>query len=226
MLGDALSVQRVYLHRDESAEVTASGGPAPGVDGVEDASGLIAAAPTAPTRDLLSTAGLTAFVAVAAENSLAGTAANPLEKPAITHVEQIAGGHPSLSAPIRTVGSAAAWWVGFFATIRHRGVHHVTLTPVTSAVTVQTLSHAARIVALGAALRLAEAHLRCREKPDPGGERVYCAAVAASVQAERRLPELIEELGELRLVDLVTLAIPWRGRFTKYAGGTGAGQAE
>jgi hypothetical protein len=127
---------------------------------------------------------------------------------------------------MRAVGSAAAWWVGFFATIRHRGVHHVTLAPVTSSVSVETLTDAARVVALGTSLRLAEAHLRQAETTGADDERAYCAAVAASVEAERRMPALLDGLGELRLVDLVTLALPWRGRFTKYAGGTGAGQVE
>ncbi|MBC8091178.1 MAG: hypothetical protein H7Y15_04415 [Pseudonocardia sp.] len=138
----------------------------------------------------------------------------------------MARGHRVLSAPILAAGAAAAWWVGFFASIRHRGVHHVTLTPVTAPVSVEALADASRVVALGAALRLAEAHLGRAGEADMTGERVYCAAVAASVEAEREMPALIEGLGELRLVDLVTLAIPWRGRFTKYAGGTGAGQVE
>ncbi|MFE0417877.1 hypothetical protein [Streptomyces tendae] len=87
------------------------------------------------------------------------------------------------------------------------------------------MREAVRVVALGTAQRVLAHQLR----HDAGEEAVrlaYCRAVTEGIVIEPKLPMLLEELSELRLVDLVTTSIPWRGRFAKYAGGTGAGQVE
>src|SRR5262249_12323868 len=62
ILGDALSVQRVYLHRDESAQVAAACAPAPRVDGIADAAALVATPATiGSAAGIVSEAGLTGF---------------------------------------------------------------------------------------------------------------------------------------------------------------------
>jgi hypothetical protein len=121
--------------------------------------------------------------------------------------------------------AAAAWWVGFFAVIRHRGVHHITLEPHPGPLHEQALGTAVSVVANGMATRVLEAALR-HSDDDPALRAAYCRAIEAGICAEPELPRLIDELAELRLVDLVSTTARWRGRFTKYAGGTGAGQVE
>ncbi|NUK32260.1 hypothetical protein HRW12_00415 [Streptomyces lunaelactis] len=126
---------------------------------------------------------------------------------------------------VQAVSTASAWWIGTFAAIRHLGVHHSTLQPVADEVSVDVLRTATRTVALGASARVLQHHLRTT-----GGDQeiqlAYCRAVTEGIVCESSLPALLEDLGELRLVDLVATSMPWRGRFTKYAGGTGAGQVE
>ncbi|MGW0731805.1 hypothetical protein [Streptomyces sp. NPDC002851] len=122
------------------------------------------------------------------------------------------------------VCDAAAWWVGFFSVVRHRGVHHLTLEPHPRPLPIQALHAAVRTVAIGMATRVLEATLGADKSRDV--RAAYCRAIEAGIDAEREMQELLEELGELRLVDLVSTTARWRGRFTKYAGGTGAGQVE
>ncbi|MBD0741650.1 hypothetical protein BG418_09145 [Streptomyces sp. CBMA152] len=127
-------------------------------------------------------------------------------------------------AAVTAVCDAAAWWVGFFAVIRHRGVHHLTLEPHPGPLHLRALESAVQVVAVGAATRVLEAALRA---DDSSVRRAaYCRAIEYGIEAERELPDLLDELGELRLVDLVSTTARWRGRFMKYAGGTGAGQVE
>lgn len=129
------------------------------------------------------------------------------------------------SDAVTAVSAAAAWWVGFFTVIRHRGVHHITLEPHPSPLHEQALGTAVSVVAHGMATRVLEAALR-NSDDDPDLRAAYCRAIEAGICAEPELPRLIDELAELRLVDLVSTTARWRGRFTKYAGGTGAGQVE
>jgi hypothetical protein len=125
---------------------------------------------------------------------------------------------------VNAVAGAAAWWVGFFAVIRHRGVHHVTLEPHPGRIHAKALAATVGVVAHGMTARVLEAAMQTRD--DRAVRAAYCRAIESGIEAERQLPALIEELAELRLVDLVTTTSRWRGRFTKYAGGTGAGQVE
>ncbi|WJY50120.1 hypothetical protein QRN89_09985 [Streptomyces chengbuensis] len=129
------------------------------------------------------------------------------------------------SDAVTAVSAAAAWWVGFFAVIRHRGVHHITLEPHPGSLHEQALGNAVGVVAHGMATRVLEAALRDSDD-DPALRAAYCRAIEAGICVEPELPRLIDELAELRLVDLVSTTARWRGRFTKYAGGTGAGQVE
>ncbi|ATW52543.1 hypothetical protein CGZ69_10205 [Streptomyces peucetius subsp. caesius ATCC 27952] len=128
------------------------------------------------------------------------------------------------SEAVTAVSGAAAWWVGFFTVIRHRGVHNITLEPHPGTLHEQALATAVRAVAHGMATRVLEAALR--NSDEPALRAAYCRSIEAGICAEPELPRLIDELAELRLVDLVSTTARWRGRFTKYAGGTGAGQVE
>jgi hypothetical protein len=86
------------------------------------------------------------------------------------------------------------------------------------------LVQAVRVVALGMAMRVVEACLHGADPPD--ARQTYCRMVVAAVQAEKRMPGLLDALAELRLVELVATSVPWRGRFSRFAGGSGTGQVE
>lgn len=172
-------------------------------------------------------AGLAHWVSLPGAHGTSSPAANPLTTTSDQVAEALLG--TVADQPIRTavqaVSAASAWWIGFFAAIRHLGVHHSTLEPVADEVSVDVLHTATRVVAVGTATRVLQHHLRTT-----GGDHevqlAYCRAVTEGIVCESSLPALLEDLSELRLVDLVATSIPWRGRFTKYAGGTGAGQVE
>ncbi|HCT80741.1 MAG TPA: hypothetical protein DGG94_02165 [Micromonosporaceae bacterium] len=127
---------------------------------------------------------------------------------------------------IKALSAASAWWVGFFAIIRHTGVHHQSLTPELPDLDAAALPEATSAVAIGLCTRLLEAHLGSGPADLESAHIAYCRAVIAAIDLEPRMLALLERLGELRLVDLVSTSPAWRGQFTKYAGGTGAGQVE
>lgn len=227
-VGDGLQAQRVHLCLAEWREVLSAGAPLPDVTGL----GLVSALATNPVGDVATTrvdaAGLRAWVDLPARYAFPVGPANVLAPSAAAQVRSLIGDAvgDELAADLTAVCGAAAWWVGFFAVVRHRGVHHLSLQPDKPPVTRTVLEEACGVVALGVAIRMLEEHLRADGVDAEGLRRAYCRALAASVAVERRMPALLDELGELRLVDLVSMAVPWRGRFTKYAGGTGAGQVE
>lgn len=227
-LHDGLQFQRVSLHLAEWRQVATQGAAVPGLPSTYDAATLAAtpSAPPSPVTASLRTAGLEPWVTVPVRHGITAALVNPLAGPAEETGRQIAGDASDIWAEAaRSVSRASAWWIGFFTLIRHRGVHHSLLTPVTGVVASEAIQEAARVLALGLSLRVVEAHLR--EEPDVmPARRAYCRALTASMALEGRMPLLLEELGELRLVDLVSASIPWRGRFTKFAGGTGPGQVE
>ncbi|MER6526627.1 hypothetical protein [Streptomyces sp. NPDC001508] len=172
-------------------------------------------------------AGLAHWLRMPAEYGTADAGTNPLsasaDQVAVTLLDGVT--HPVVRAAVAAVCSASAWWAGAFAVIRHLGVHHTSLQPVDTAITLETLQRATSVVAFGTAQRILAAQLRTTPA-DEAVRMAYCHALTESIVIEGRLPDLLEQLGELRLVDLVSTSIPWRGRFTKYAGGTGAGQVE
>lgn len=226
VLADGLAIQRVHLHLGECQEIVESQEQVPDVAERVKGTTLTAALPVVegePTT-LLDAAGVQAWVSLPARYGYTATSANPLEAAARTQGEELVSGEAVWARAVRAASGCAGWWVGFFVVLRHRGVHHHTLTPVTTEVSLATLERASRMVALGLAMRVLETYLR--SGGEEAAEVAYCRAIAASIEAEREMPSLLEELGELRLVDLVSLGLPWRGRFTQYAGGTGAGQTE
>jgi hypothetical protein len=228
-LADGLHVQRLALHLPQIREQL-HGSPAR-TPSTQVAPEILLAAPSAltdlPARRLIADAGLEHWLRIPAEHATAADGPNPLRQAADQAVDSLLGDVPdsAVRAAVTAVGAASAWWVGAFAVIRHLGVHHETLQPVTDLAQVETLTEATRIAALGVMQRVLIADLRTGHADD-SVRRAYCRAVTDSVIAETQLPGLIGRLGELRLADLVATSIPWRGRFTKYAGGTGAGQVE
>ncbi|MEU7402977.1 hypothetical protein [Streptomyces sp. NPDC044948] len=231
-LADGLQVQRLALHLPQLRDqTTASKSGASAVTGT--ISSALVARPAAlsdpPAMALIEAAKLSAWVNLPSEHGTPDTAANPLAGAA----EQVDGllldgvSDEPLRAAVRAVSAASAWWVGAFAAIRHLGVHHARLTAIEAndTVSLDTLRAAVRVVALGTDQRVLAHHLR-HDSTDEAVRLAYCRAVTEGIVTEPGLPAFLERLGELRLVDLVSTSIPWRGRFMKYAGGTGAGQVE
>ncbi|MFK0154294.1 hypothetical protein ACIQVK_19740 [Streptomyces sp. NPDC090493] len=230
VLADGLQVQRLVLHLPQLREQLRTP-PASIALFTQTEPGALAARPAPlaePSADaVIGQAGLQHWLSLPAEYGTTGAGTNPLTASADRVAGILLAGvtDPGVRAAVAAVSVASAWWVGVFAVIRHLGVHHSSLQPVDTAISLQTLESATSVVALGAAQRVLAAHLRTASV-DEAVHVAYCRAITESIVVESRLPELVEELGELRLADLVSTSIPWRGRFTKYAGGTGAGQVE
>ncbi|MFQ6196979.1 hypothetical protein [Streptomyces sp. NPDC000405] len=174
-------------------------------------------------------AGLSAWLSLPQQLGLEGHSNGALA-PAVRDVALALGDGVSDQATrdaVEAVCAAAAWWVGVLAVIRHkRGAKAAPPPTGDDGAPVNVIEEAARIVALGVATRVLRARLRNVGTSDPGMRMAYCRALAEGIVVEPRLPGLLAALGDLRLFDLVSTSVPWRGRFTKYAGGTGAGQVE
>ncbi|WP_203601061.1 hypothetical protein [Streptomyces sp. SID9727] len=229
-LADGLQVQRLALHLPQLREQLLT--PPPDVTlFAQTQPSVLTARPAAlaePAAEaVVDQAGLQHWLRLPAAHGTANAGTNPLAASADEIADTLLEGvtDPAVRAAVAAVCAASAWWVGAFAVIRHLGVHHTTLQPVDSEIALETLQSATSIVALGTAQRILAEQLRTAAA-DEAVRMAYCRAITESIVIESRLPELLEELGELRLVDLVSTSIPWRGRFTKYAGGTGAGQVE
>lgn len=231
-LADGLLTQRLHLHLDEWRAAVAEKNALPDVPDA-DVSVLAQRPSSLPAGDesataLLEDAGLGFWWELPQRHG----AGSRNRRGALHHAADSAAQNllaeqhgAAWSDAVTTVSGAAAWWVGFFAIIRHRGVHHITLEPHPSPLHEQALGTAVSVVAHGMATRVLEAALR-NSDDDPALRAAYCRAIEVGICAEPELPRLIDELSELRLVDLVSTTARWRGRFTKYAGGTGAGQVE
>ncbi|MFH9569029.1 ATP-binding protein [Streptomyces sp. NPDC017454] len=226
VLADGLHVQRLALHLPQLREQLTTQTAGTGIT-VAALVARPAEVPTAQALALIDAAGLSAWVDLPAEHGRSDAAVSPLASVAEdVHALLLPGvTDDALRGAVRVVAAASAWWVGVFAAIRHLGVHHSSLTPVKDTVGPDTLREAVRVVALGTAQRVLAHQLR-HDASEEAVRLAYCRAVTEGIVIEPTLPALLEELGELRLVDLVTTSIPWRGRFAKYAGGTGAGQVE
>jgi hypothetical protein len=229
-LADGLQVQRLALHLPQLREQLLTPPSSVALFAQTPPSVLTARPATLaePAAEaVIDQAGLQHWLRLPAEYGTADAGRTPLaanaDQVADTLVEGVTD--PVVRAAVAAVCAASAWWVGAFAVIRHLGVHHTSLQPVDSAIVLQTLQSATSIVGLGTAQRILAEQLRTAAA-DEVVRMAYCRAITESIVIESRLPELLEDLGELRLVDLVSTSIPWRGRFTKYAGGTGAGQVE
>ncbi|MBI3685823.1 MAG: hypothetical protein HY241_00540 [Actinobacteria bacterium] len=228
VLADGLQVQRLHLHLTEWRDLVEGAAPLPDSPDIHHADAFAARPVRSTSTALPDVAGLGFWLELPAKYGLVAAPSNPLTPAALGAGHAVIGdsSQTEWSEAVRCVVNAAAWWVGFFSVIRHRGVHHITLDQAKPDVSLATLSDAVTVVAFGTAIRVLEAHLSEAGESDESARSAYCRALAASVESERRMPGLLDELAELRLVDLVAASIPWRGQYTKYAGGTGAGQVE
>ncbi|MGW4492690.1 hypothetical protein [Streptomyces sp. NPDC004376] len=231
-LADGLLTQRLHLHLDEWRAAVAGEKALPDVPGVDVS--VLAQRPSPlsagdkAVMTLLEDAGLGFWWELpqrhgAESRNRRGTLHRAADTTAQNLLAEQSGA--AWSDAVIAVSAAAAWWVGFFAVIRHRGVHHITLEPHPSPLHEQALGTAVSVVAHGMGTRVLETALRGSDD-GPALRAAYCRAIEAGICVEPELPSLVEELAELRLVDLVSTTARWRGRFTKYAGGTGAGQVE
>ncbi|WP_411573586.1 hypothetical protein [Streptomyces fradiae] len=231
-LADGLLTQRLHLHLDEWRAAVAEEKALPDVPGA-DVSVLAQRPSPLPAGDgaaraLLEDAGLGFWWELPQRHGAESrNRRGALHRAADTAAQSLLAEQSGAawSDAVTAVSAAAAWWVGFFTVIRHRGVHHITLEPHPSPLHEQALGTAVSVVTHGMATRMLEAALR-NSDDDPDLRAAYCRAIEAGICAEPEMPRLIDELAELRLVDLVSTTARWRGRFTKYAGGTGAGQVE
>ncbi|MET7676971.1 hypothetical protein [Streptomyces seoulensis] len=230
-LADGLLTQRLHLHLDEWRAAVAEEKALPDVPGADVS--VLAQRPSPLSAGdesammLLKDAGLGFWWELPQRHGVdSQNRRGALHRAADTAAQNLLAEQSGAawSDAVTAVGAAAAWWVGFFTVIRHRGVHHITLEPHPSPLHEEALGTAVTIVTHGMATRVLEAALR--DSDDPDLRSAYCRAIEAGICAEPELPRLIHELAELRLVDLVSTTARWRGRFTKYAGGTGAGQVE
>ncbi|WP_211273282.1 hypothetical protein [Streptomyces hirsutus] len=231
-LADGLLTQRLHLHLDEWRTVVAEGKALPDVPGADVS--LLAQHPSPLPEDddsalmLLEGAGLGFWWELPQRHGTESrNRCGAFHRAADTAAQNLLAEQSGTawSDAVTAVSAAAAWWVGFFVVIHHRGVHHITLEPHPSPLHEQALGTAVGIVAHGMATRVLEAALRDSDD-DPALRATYCRAIESGICVEPELPRLVDELAELRLVDLVSTTARWRGRFTKYAGGTGAGQVE
>ncbi len=236
-MADGLHVQRVHLHVAEWRQLVEGNATLPDVGDGMRARQFAGARSVGPAdesgrRAARSHGGPESpWVDTAARLYMSGAPDDPIENPLSESAdarasELVEASTTAWAHSVRAACASAAWWVGFFTVIRHRGVHHVTLHQDKPPVTLAVLHEATDVVALGLGLRALEAHLREVGVADSDAMAAYCRAITATIAVEARLPGLLDDLAELRLVDLVALSVPWRGRFTKYSGGTGAGQVE
>lgn len=219
-LADGLHVQRVHLHQDQWRQAARLAPEQLGLPAELDPIDLVSKPVLVlPCDDvLIGAAGLTPWIEVPYRLGHDRTASGPLtlavDEVARMLTEDLDGG---LEAAVHGVTRASAWWVGVFAVIHHESGRTASL---------EMLQSAAQAVALGAGMRVLRAALRTRGEDSAVLRAAYCRAVAEVVVLEASLPQLLGEIGGMRLTDLVTTSVPWRGQFTKYQSGTGAGQVE
>ncbi|MGC5263996.1 hypothetical protein ACPXCO_23560 [Streptomyces cyaneofuscatus] len=231
MLNDGLLIQRIYLHQQD---IRTSSVLSPGEcllpKGASPAA-LLARPLPAPeaTLPLVQAVGLRAWVTIPQHLGHADTApASPLAQVTADTAATTTGSRSDdvLAQAVRAVCAAAAWWTGAFAAIRYTGGHHRSLEDVTAPLSLDALTETTRLVALGSATRVLRRHLQQTGDAGEEARTAFCRAVTEVIVAEPDIPGLAEELGELRLVDLLINALPWRGRHTAYRSGLGSGQVE
>lgn len=223
-LTDGLHVQRLHLHQNEirqAGERTAAECLLP--DELPPAALL--ARPRPPGDTIAELRAWVTLPQTFTVRTAAGPGRNPLAETGQTLTDALATG-TSIDDELAAVCAASVWWVGAFAAIRYTGGHHRTLADVTTPVSPDALRRAVHVVALGAATRVLRRALQRDGDGDAALRMSFCRSITEAVVVEPGLPALVEELGELRLADLVTNALPGRGRHAAYRSGLGPGQAE
>ncbi|AXI78561.1 hypothetical protein [Peterkaempfera bronchialis] len=219
-LADGLHVQRVHLHLEQWRKAAALPAEQLRLPVELDPADMVSRPVLLVPHDdiLIRAAGLRPWIEVPQRLGHDLTAAGPLTLAVDEVARELAEGLDSgTEAAVHGAAGASAWWVGVFAVIHHESGRTASLA---------MLQAAARAVALGTAMRVLRAALHAGGGGNPGLRAAYCRAVAETVVLEPSLPGLLGEIGGMRLTDLVTTSVPWRGQFTKYQSGTGAGQVE
>ncbi|MFF2226939.1 hypothetical protein ACFVV7_26900 [Streptomyces globisporus] len=227
VLADGLLTQRLALHHADiqaALPLTAEASLLP----AEASPALLLARPeTAPASALIlvDAAGLGFWTALPQRYGVDG--ASPL----VPSVQQLgatlaADCSGRVADAVLAVCGAAGWWTGAFAAIRYNGGHPRTGADVTTPVSLAVLEHTTRLVALGMTTRLLRRFLQVTGDADETLRAAFCRTIAETVVAESTIDGLVEELGELRLADLLVNTAAWRGRHTAYRSGLGSGQVE
>lgn len=226
-LADGLLIQRLALHR---ADIQAALPLAPGeclLPAETSPASLLARPVPAPAAGLalVNAAGLAYWTGLPQQDGVDGV--SPLA-PAVQELAALltAGCADQITDAVSAVCGAAAWWTGAFAAIRYDGGHPRTLDDVTTPVSLAALERTAQLVALGTATRVLRRVLQQTGDADESVRTAFCRTIAETVVAESDVEPLVEELGELRLADLLVNTAPWRGRHTAYRSGLGSGQVE
>lgn len=226
-LADGLLIQRLALHR---ADIQAALPLAPGeclLPAETSPASLLARPVPAPAAGLalVNAAGLAYWTGLPQQDGVDGVSPLP---PAVQELAALltAGCADQITDAVSAVCGAAAWWTGAFAAIRYDGGHHRTLADVTTPVSLAALERTAQLVALGTATRVLRRVLQQTGDADESVRTAFCRTIAETVVAESDVEPLVEELGELRLADLLVNTAPWRGRHTAYRSGLGSGQVE
>jgi hypothetical protein len=230
-LADGLHVQRLYLCLPDLARALTEDPARLDLGNVGSVDALLARceAPHEAVRELLAPAGLLPYVDLCIQHGTAATPWPTAYRDAADTADALVAGLPLSETIVRAVevlSHAAAWWVCFFAVVRSSGVHHITLQSGQQPIDPARLAQAAQFVAVGLATRALQTHLRFGPADAVTARTAYCRAISCSVQVEQDISELLDAVSDLRIVDLVSTVLPWRGRLIKYAGGTGAGQVE
>ncbi|MEU0663386.1 hypothetical protein [Streptomyces lavendulocolor] len=135
-LADGLLTQRLHLHLDEWRAAVAEEQALPDVPGADVS--VLAQRPS-PLRAgdesvkvLLADAGLGFWWELlqrhgAESRNRRGALPHAADSAAQNLLAEQSGA--AWSDAVTAASGAAAWWVGFFAVIRHRGAHHITLEP-------------------------------------------------------------------------------------------------
>ncbi|MDT0453756.1 hypothetical protein [Streptomyces hesseae] len=231
ILADGLHYQRIYLHLDQWRNAADLDAAACGLPESLIPRELVTrpAPPPAHAVPVAEDAGLSTWLSAPQQLGLDGPGSGALAPPArgIARTLTAGIGDKATEDAVEAVCAAAAWWVGVLAIIRHKRGAKAAPAPLgDDGAPVNVIEEAAKAVALGVATRILRARLRSAGASEAGLRMAYCRAVTEGIIVEPKMPGLLAALGDLRLFDLVSTSLPWRGRFTKYAGGTGAGQVE
>ncbi|MHA7956284.1 hypothetical protein ACX9I7_00810 [Streptomyces sp. L500] len=231
ILADGLHCQRVYLYLDQWRKAAGLDAASCGLPESLIPRELVTRPAPAPAHAVPAAedSGLTNWLSVPQQLGLDGGSNGALALAAQNIALTLTAGTSDkiTQDAVEAVCAAAAWWVGVLAVIRHKqGINAAPAPTGDDGAPISVIEEAARVVALGVATRVLQARLRTAGTSDPSLRLAYCRAITEGVIVEPKMPGLLAALGDLRLFDLVSTSLPWRGRFTKYAGGTGAGQVE
>lgn len=223
-LFDGLLAQRVSLHKEEWLVAHNSDASVPLVEPPCSVRHLCSSWPMyriTGADELIVRYGMGRLLTTATRYQARCTGASPLA-PSLAGVDVILyqSAEP-LRSSLVVLRACALWFVGFFASLRSRGRHHISRARITDYTDLDTLGTAARLVTTGFCLRLVG-----RSLAETAATETLCGLVSLAVDDEPLIPIVIDSLMEIRLVDLVRCASVSRWQFDAYRSGMGPGQSE